>query len=189
MKLSLIAAFNPSRLIGIDNELPWHLPEDMAWFKKLTTGNIVVMGRNTWLSIGSKPLPNRVNVVISSTHYAINNKTPIMDEFENTYVFPGISDAISLMSNINPTLEMFFIGGSGIYGEALFYVDTLYITHVKTGSHDKTHDMKRLYNHSLTFFPIIDLDLLWEPITTDSYDTHTSVTYIKRSDNNIKGVP
>jgi len=64
MKLSLIVAIAQNGCIGIDNKLPWYLPEDLKYFRRLTTGNIVIMGRKTYDSIG-KPLPNRHNIVIS----------------------------------------------------------------------------------------------------------------------------
>ncbi|MGH7971178.1 MAG: dihydrofolate reductase, partial [Limisphaerales bacterium] len=62
--LKAIAAMSLNRVIGAGNRIPWHLPEDFKWFKKLTTGNVIVMGRKTFESIG-KPLPNRLTVVVS----------------------------------------------------------------------------------------------------------------------------
>ncbi len=71
--LAAIVAMDETRVIGKDGALPWHLPEDLAHFKKLTTGQIVIMGRKTWDSLPPKfrPLPNRVNVVVSRTPEAL----------------------------------------------------------------------------------------------------------------------
>ena len=59
-----IAAMSLNRVIGAGNKIPWHLPEDFKWFKQMTTGNVVIMGRKTFESLG-KPLPNRINIVLS----------------------------------------------------------------------------------------------------------------------------
>src|SRR5690606_15276299 len=66
MKLILVVAAAENNVIGVQNELPWHLPDDLKFFKKITLNKPVIMGKNTWLSIG-KPLPNRLNIVISTT--------------------------------------------------------------------------------------------------------------------------
>lgn len=63
--ISLIAAMTPERVIGRDGDMPWHLPADLAWFKRNTLNKPVIMGRKTWESIGSKPLPGRKNIIIS----------------------------------------------------------------------------------------------------------------------------
>lgn len=63
--ISFIFAMDENRLIGNDNDLPWHLPDDLAYFKKVTTGHTIVMGRKTFESIG-RPLPNRRNIVVTS---------------------------------------------------------------------------------------------------------------------------
>ena len=62
--LSMIAAMTPQRVIGLNSDMPWNLPADLAWFKRNTLGKPVIMGRKTWQSIGSKPLPKRTNIVI-----------------------------------------------------------------------------------------------------------------------------
>ncbi|OUR62753.1 dihydrofolate reductase, partial [Bermanella sp. 47_1433_sub80_T6] len=64
MKIVLIAAFAQNRVVGINNTLPWHLPEDLKYFKRTTSGKAIIMGRKTYDSIG-RPLPNRTNIVIS----------------------------------------------------------------------------------------------------------------------------
>ena len=97
-----IVAMSLNRAIGKDNKLPWHLPEDLKWFKKLTTGNVIIMGRKTWESIG-KPLPNRESIVV--THSSI----------------PGIRTTTSL-KEIDPnsdSRDYFIIGGAQLFREAL----------------------------------------------------------------------
>src|SRR5438132_2289163 len=73
-----IAAMTLNRVIGAGNKIPWHLPEDFKWFKKLTTGHVIVMGRKTYESIG-KPLPNRTTIVLSRSPLDIPGVTTIAD--------------------------------------------------------------------------------------------------------------
>jgi dihydrofolate reductase len=113
-RFKAIVAMSLNRAIGKDNKLPWHLPEDLKWFKKLTTGNVIIMGRKTWESIG-KPLPNRESIVVSRTD------------------IPGIRTVRSL-NEINPTAdsrEYFIIGGAQLFREALPLCSDLYLTLVK----------------------------------------------------------
>src|SRR5687768_7269260 len=113
-KFKAIVAMSLNRVIGKDNKLPWHLPEDLKWFKKLTTGNVIIMGRKTWESIG-KPLPNRESIVVSRTD------------------IPGIRTVRSL-TEINPNAdarEYFIIGGAQLFREALPLCSDLYLTLVK----------------------------------------------------------
>jgi len=111
-----IAAMSLNRVIGSANKIPWHLPEDFKWFKQLTIGNVVVMGRKTFESIG-KPLPNRETIILSRSQYS----------------FPGVR-TISDLSQINLTAdsrEVFICGGAQIYAQALPSCSDLYLTLVK----------------------------------------------------------
>src|SRR5438270_3094092 len=102
-----------NRVIGAAHKIPWHLPEDFKWFKKMTTGQIVVMGRKTFESIG-KPLPNRTTMVLSRTNFS----------------FPGVQ-TISDLRQINlagETCEFFICGGAQIYEQALPLCSDLYLT-------------------------------------------------------------
>jgi dihydrofolate reductase len=113
-RFKAIVAMSLNRAIGKDNRLPWHLPEDLKWFKKLTTGNVIIMGRKTWESIG-KPLPNRESIVVSRTD------------------IPGVRTVRSL-SEIDPNAdarEYFVIGGARLFREALPLCSDLYLTLVK----------------------------------------------------------
>ena len=117
-KLSIIVAMSSNRVIGVNNSLPWHLSEDLKRFKSLTTGHTIIMGRKTYESIG-RPLPNRRNIVISRNMEA---------SYKGAEVVHSIEDAFSISRNDN---EVFVIGGSNIYEQALSLVDHLYITEIK----------------------------------------------------------
>ncbi|HEY6229381.1 MAG TPA: dihydrofolate reductase [Verrucomicrobiae bacterium] len=111
-----IAAMSLNRVIGRGNQIPWHLPEDFKWFKRMTTGNVVVMGRKTFESIG-RPLPNRETIVVSRSGFA----------------FPGVRTVTSLdeIDLANETREVFICGGAQIYAQALSTCSDLYLTLVK----------------------------------------------------------
>lgn len=116
MMISLIAAMAADRVIGMDNAMPWHLPADLAWFKRQTLDKPVIMGRRTWESIG-RPLPGRLNIVISSQ--------------------PGDAEDVSWVTSINEALqaagevdEVMVIGGGRIYEQLLPRADRLYLTHI-----------------------------------------------------------
>jgi dihydrofolate reductase len=115
-RLQAIAAMSENRVIGCGNRIPWHLPEDFRWFKRMTTGQIIVMGRKTFESIG-RPLPNRETVVLSRSGYA----------------HPGIR-TISCWEELDlrgETREAFICGGAEIYAQALPQCSDLYLTVVK----------------------------------------------------------
>ena len=116
--LSIIVAMSSNRVIGVNNTLPWHLSEDLKHFKSLTTDHTIIMGRKTYESIG-RPLPNRRNIVISR-----NSNT----SYEGVEVVHSLEDAFSISTNDK---EVFVIGGSNIYEQALSFVDQLYITEIK----------------------------------------------------------
>ncbi|BFM49476.1 type 3 dihydrofolate reductase [Marinomonas sp. THO17] len=121
--LSLIVAMSTNRTIGINNALPWHLPNDLKYFKQATMGKPIVMGRKTFESIG-KPLPGRRNIVITRD-----------DKYqaEGIDVVSSLEQAIALGEDIclvNGQEEVMVIGGAQIYELALPKADRLYITHV-----------------------------------------------------------
>ena len=118
MRLSIVVAMDSNRLIGKDNGLPWRLPADLAFFKKLTTGNTILMGRKTFDSIG-RPLPNRRNLVITR-----NADIEITD----CEVVNSIEKALSLVQS---ETEVMVIGGAKLYQQILPIADRLYITQVE----------------------------------------------------------
>jgi len=113
-KFKAIVAMSLNRVIGKGNKLPWHLPEDLRWFKKLTTGNVIIMGRKTWESIGV-PLPNRESIVVTRSE------------------IPGVRTVRSL-EEIDPNAdarEYFVIGGAELFQKALPLCSDVFLTLVK----------------------------------------------------------
>jgi dihydrofolate reductase len=132
--MEIIAALSDNNAIGLNNDLLWHIPEDMRHFKELTTGNTVIMGRKTWESLPTKfrPLPNRYNIVISRNPNYVA---------QGAAVFSSLTDAIAESEG-----KIFVIGGGQIYEEALQHASVLHLTRVHTNI------------HADTFFPSINFD-------------------------------
>ena len=123
MKCALIVAMAKNGTIGIDNKLPWYLPNDLKYFKKVTMGKPIIMGRKTYESIG-KPLPGRTNIVITRNPdyqaegiVVVNSLQQALDKAED-------------ISFINGHDEVMVIGGAEIYNQGLKSAGRLYITHV-----------------------------------------------------------
>lgn len=108
--ITLIACMGEGNVIGKDGDMPWKLPEDLKHFKKTTLGHTVVMGRKTYESIGSKPLPGRSNIVLSR---------------EGTHV-----EEILNMNHNEPNKEFFIMGGGEIYKQFMEYADKLIVTRI-----------------------------------------------------------
>jgi len=114
-----IAAMSLNRVIGAGSRIPWHLPEDFKWFKEMTTGQVIVMGRKTFESIG-KPLPNRTTIVLS----------------RSAQNMPGV-ETISSLSQLESASaafagrDIFICGGAEVYHQALPLCSDLYLTLVK----------------------------------------------------------
>lgn len=136
MKLSIIVATAEQGVIGKDNQLIWHLPEDLKMFRRLTTGHVIIMGRKTFESIG-KPLPNRTSIIISR-----NNDYQV----GGCIVVGSLEEAVEKAKEIE-TEEAFIIGGAQIYALALDIADTVYLTQVH---HNFEGD---------AFFPILDTNI------------------------------
>ena len=116
--LSLIVAHADNRIIGKDNDMPWHLPADLAYFKQTTLGKPIVMGRKTYESIG-RPLPGRKNIVISR---------------DEAYQAEGITSVTSVEQALvaaGDIEEVMVIGGGAIYQHCISAAQRLYITHIK----------------------------------------------------------
>ncbi|WP_040728007.1 type 3 dihydrofolate reductase [Thiomicrorhabdus sp. Kp2] len=127
MKIAMIAAMAKNRVIGLDNDMPWHLPDDLKFFKAVTTGKPVIMGRKTFESIGSKPLPNRPNYVISRQ----------MDlNTEGVKVFSSVEAALSELSEAE---EVIIMGGGQLYTMMLPKADKLYLTLIDADIDGDTH--------------------------------------------------
>jgi dihydrofolate reductase len=115
LELHAVVAMTPSRVIGKGNALPWHLPEDLKQFKKLTTGHAILMGRKTWESIG-RPLPKRRNLVLSRSEL----------DLEGAEVIHCPEDLVGLGLDT----EAFVIGGAEVYRLLLPYCRGIYLTQV-----------------------------------------------------------
>ncbi len=138
-QISIIVAIAQNNAIGKNNELLWHIPNDLKRFKKLTSGHNIIMGKKTYQSLPFRPLPNRTNIVI----------TDIVGEvIEGCKMAYSIKDAVELMDKEN---ENFIIGGGSIYKQFLPVADKLYLTVVHK---DFDADI---------FFPEINFDE-WEKI-------------------------
>ncbi len=143
-RLSLIVAMDQNRLIGADNDLPWRMPADLAFFKRTTLGKPVVMGRKTFDSIG-RPLPQRRNIVVS--------RDPAF-EAEGCEVADSIDAAMALCAE-EP--EVMLIGGASLYCQTIARADCLYITRIH---HEFSGD---------TWFPEFD-ESAWRVENREDYD-------------------
>ena len=130
MNLSLIVAMTKNHVIGKDNQMPWHLPADLAWFRQNTTGKPVIMGRKTFESIG-RPLPKRTNIVLS--------RQPFM--YEGVVWKESLESAVDFVCDSE---EIMLIGGGQLFKQYLPQADRLYLTEIQTELEGDT------------FFPPID---------------------------------
>lgn len=141
--LSMIVATANNRIIGKDNDMPWHLPADLAYFKKTTLGKPVIMGRKTYESIG-RPLPGRRNIVISRD---INYKAEGVD------IVTTVDAALGLIEGVE---EVMVIGGGAIYQHCLPAANRLYITHIEADIEGDTQ------------FPFYD-ENVWKKVVSNQF--------------------
>ena len=158
-EIIIIAAMSENRVIGKDNVMPWSLKEDMQRFKNLTMGWPCIMGRKTWESLPKKPLPGRLNIVISSTKTADSGFFP-----QDVKIFPSLPAAIKYCAGYE---KIFICGGEIIYRQALTLANKIELTLIH-----------RLYEGD-AFFP--EIDDTWAPINTVNFDTFSFITYTKIS--------
>jgi dihydrofolate reductase len=123
-RISMIVAVDETRAIGKDNKLLWDIPEDLKRFKELTTGHTVIMGENTYRSIG-RPLPNRINIVVTLDQAL---------DLPGCLVVHSIDEAFSVARE-KENEEVFVIGGASIYKQCLPLTERLYLTLV-AGQHE-----------------------------------------------------
>lgn len=125
MSLNVILAFTTNFLIGVDNKLPWHVPEDLKRFREITTGKTVVMGRNTWDSLPDKvlPLPNRKNVILTSSND--------IQETDSVKVIRSVDEIHELAK----TEEVFVIGGHNLFNMMVPYASRIYLTFIMKKIH------------------------------------------------------
>lgn len=154
MEKAIIVAYDTNRAIGRGGDLPWgrSLPADLAHFKRLTRGGDIVMGRKTFESIGSRPLPDRENIVISSRPTGIK----------------GVLTAVNLESALAlARYKTFIIGGAQVYSDALNApeIDTIYATEV-----DAT------FSDADTFFPELDMTI-WQEVSRTHHPADEANAY------------
>ena len=125
MLISLIVAYSSNRVIGIDGQLPWHIPDDLKYFKAITIGKPIIMGRKTFDSIG-KPLPGRLNIIITKNTDLIIEECVVVNNLE-----AAITEAKNyLMMQDSEQEEIFIIGGAQIFKQSMQFVNKIYITEV-----------------------------------------------------------
>lgn len=151
-ELYLIAAMTQDRVIGCDGRIPWHVPQDLQLFRKITTGNIVVMGRKTYESIG-KPLPDRDNIVLSGSR------------IEGVRVCGSVLEAVRIGEQSDK--KLFFIGGAKVYAQVVNIVSHMIISWIN-GSYEGD-----------SYFPEIDFSE-WHEADKAYYDDFTTVHYTRR---------
>lgn len=147
MKISIIVAIAKNNAIGRNNQLLWHIKDDLQLFKKTTLNHVIIMGRKSYESIG-RPLPKRTNVVITRKA----NYQP-----DGVLVFKSLNAAFDHFRKLN-TDEVFVIGGGEIYRQTLDDADVLHISHVNTNVEDAE-----------VFFPKVDWKL-WECIHSEAFE-------------------
>ena len=156
--VSLIVAMTKDRVIGVDNHLPWNIPEDRKLFKNIVYNHPVIMGRKTYFSIPDKfrPLPNRINIVVTSGDYSE----------EGVFFVHSFEEALEKARSYNK--EIFIIGGSGIYEHFLPSADYLYISHIK-----------KEYSGD-AFFPEVDWSE-WEVVEEKDFDEFVFRKYERKT--------
>ncbi|AWW34500.1 dihydrofolate reductase [Mannheimia varigena] len=120
MKISVIVARTKNKVIGKDNQMPWHLPVDLAWFRQNTVGKPVIMGRKTYESIG-RLLPKRPNIILSRSGF----------EVEGAYSAESLEQAVELAKSFANSDEIMIIGGGELFKQGLPQADTLYLTEIQ----------------------------------------------------------
>lgn len=122
--MELIVAITENNVIGFMGDMPWHLPADLAHFKSITSGHAVLMGRKTWDAIG-KPLPNRLNIVLSRQNVLL----------EGAIVVSSIEEALQKAGD----QKLIVIGGGEIYRATMECISTMHVTRIHTSLEGDTH--------------------------------------------------
>jgi dihydrofolate reductase len=165
-EIIVIAAMAENRVIGRDNRIPWSIKEDMARFRELTMGWPCIMGRKTWESLPKKPLPGRLNIVVSGTMTQAQLENPgelRSGIFQDVKIFPSLQAAIENCAGYE---KIFIIGGESIYRQSLEFADKIELTLIKGSCEGDT------------FFPQIDT-ACWTITKTENFDTFSFITYTK----------
>lgn len=124
MKLAIIVAAAKNGVIGSNNQLPWHLPQDLKYFKSVTLGKPVIMGRKTYESIG-RPLPGRTNIVVTRSKDWVADNVIVTNNLEQ-----ALLEAKKILADSSVSDEAMVIGGAEIYRAALPFADRVYLTRI-----------------------------------------------------------
>jgi dihydrofolate reductase len=149
--IALIVARARNGVIGRDNTMPWHLPEDLRYFKRVTLGKPVIMGRNTWESLG-KPLPGRDNIVITRNENFYAHGATVVNDLETALL---LADSLADARGVD---EIMLIGGAQIYAAALPQVTRAYVTEIDA---DIDGD---------TFFPTLNAEK-WQEVARENFSS------------------
>lgn len=163
--VSAIVAVDNNWGIGYNGDLLEHIPEDLRYFKELTTSHVVVMGSKTWDSLPKKPLKDRLNIVVSSKPREVLGDMSIRIDMEELMIRMIYMKRNAL---VNPAEEeeWFIIGGSSIYQQLLPFCDRVYVTKIY-----KDHD------NVDTYFPNLDELKEWSPTKCEDPQTHFDLSY------------
>ncbi len=153
MKVSAIVATAKNNVIGKDNDIPWYLPADLKYFKRVTLGHHIIMGRKCFESIG-RPLPKRTNIIITRNTFFTAS---------NALICHSLEDAFSIALD-NGEEEVFVIGGGEIYRQAMPFVDKIYLTEVD------------LVIEGTVFFPDLSMND-WKLVTSESHQADAKNEY------------
>lgn len=156
-RISLIAARSANNVIGKGGKIPWSCPEDLAYFKQMTIGHTVIMGRLTYQSLG-KPLPDRRNIVVSTT---------LTDQ--RVEVYRTFSDALDALEDV---AEAFVIGGSKMYAEGVKHASAVHLTTINT--------VVPLDGAPCVFFPHLDLRDFTDSVSHKLSNIATVTTWRRR---------
>jgi len=158
-EIIIIAAMAENGVIGKDNKMPWSIKGNLAHFKEMTIGHPCIMGRKTWESLPVKPLPGRLNIIISET---LNKESRRPSAWREINVFNSLTSAVESCSNYE---KIFIIGGESIYAQAMPFATKIDLTLIP-GNYEGD-----------TFFPKINDS--WKKIDTVNYENFSIITYIK----------
>lgn len=153
MTLALIVAHDPNLVIGKDGTLPWHYSEDLKYFKKITMGHPLLMGRGVFEELNEKPLPGRENIVLSRSR-----------TYDHVPTFSSIEDALKYLKRSE---IVFVIGGGDVYRQTIAYADKLFVTEIH-----ETYDGD-------TYFPEYreEIGSVWREIKREDHPDISFVVY------------
>lgn len=180
--LNMILAMNKDGLIGINNELPWHLPQDLKRFKQLTNNKTVIMGKNTYLSlvpyfVDKEILPNRKKIILTNS--------AMTTSYENITIVNSIQEIDNLIKNKDE--EFWLIGGTSLFQQLFHKIDNIYLTLVDMDTITLKEQYLRKHNtlfnqahksHNVNVYHFLNLNLdQFHCVESQSIDKCTFITY------------